>query len=106
MQVAEPNNIKIYSVTSASKSALPEWLARKNREHLKHDSSWRNRIELIQDFEFPEASLNLQQTPDGNYLMGTGVYQPQIRVWELSQLSCKFARHTSAENVKFEVFLQ
>jgi len=33
---------------------------------------WRHRIELIQDFEFPEASLKIRTTRDGKYVMATG----------------------------------
>ena len=68
--------------------------------------AWRNRIELIQDFEFPQASNRLKATDDGQYIMGTGVYKPQIRVWELSQMAMKFERHTEAENINFEILSQ
>lgn len=102
MQVSNANNVKIYCISSSSKSAIPEWLQRKNSAKLKYDQAWRNRIELIQDFEFPEASVKLKPTPDENYIMATGVYKPQIRVFELSQLSMKFERHTTSENVTFE----
>ena len=47
MQVANPNNIKIYNL-SAGKS-LPEWLTdRKKRSLQKKDGELRRRIELIQ----------------------------------------------------------
>eukprot|EP00842_Homolaphlyctis_polyrhiza_P000304 jgi/Hompol1/1274/HPOL_001151-RA len=103
MQVSNYNNVKIYSITSASRSAIPDWLARQNKNKLKNDQAWRNRIELIQDFEFPEASLRLKETRDGNFLIATGVYQPQMRVYELAQMSMKFDRHCEAENVQFEI---
>ncbi|KAH6583630.1 hypothetical protein BASA60_001349 [Batrachochytrium salamandrivorans] len=103
MQVANNNDVKIYSITSASRSAIPDWAVRKNKDKLKHDQAWRSRIELIQDFEFPEASLRIQATRDGNYIMATGVYQPQMRVFELGQMAMKFDRHTDAENVQFEI---
>ncbi|XJO74674.1 hypothetical protein BDV3_005460 [Batrachochytrium dendrobatidis] len=103
MQVANNNDVKIYSITSASRSAIPDWAVQKNKEKLKHDQAWRNRIELIQDFEFPEASLRLQMTRDGEYIMATGVYQPQMRVFEVSQMAMKLDRHTEAENVQFEI---
>jgi ribosome biogenesis protein ENP2 len=35
--------------------------------------------------------------------MATGVYKPQIRVFDLDQLSMKFERHTDCENVTFEI---
>jgi ribosome biogenesis protein ENP2 len=64
---------------------------------------YRARIELIQDFEFPEASNRIKCTADGNFAMATGVYKPQIRVYEFAEMSMKFERHTDAENVNFEV---
>jgi ribosome biogenesis protein ENP2 len=87
MQVSNANNVKIYSITSSSKSAIPEWLARRNSGKLRYDAAWRNRIELIQDFEFPEASMKIRTTPDQQYIMATGVYKPQIRV-SLVKLRC------------------
>ena len=60
-------------------------------------------IELIQDFEFPEASNKIKTTRDGHHAVATGTYKPQIRVWDLDQLSLKFERHTDAENVDFVV---
>ncbi|CAA7268364.1 unnamed protein product [Cyclocybe aegerita] len=35
--------------------------------------------------------------------MATGTYKPQIRVWDLDQLSQKFERHSDAENVDFVI---
>jgi len=37
LKVSNPNDIKIYSITSAAKLAIPDWLARRNRKSLKHD---------------------------------------------------------------------
>lgn len=62
-------------------------------------------MELIQDFEFPEASMRIKTTSDGKFCMATGVYKPQIRVFEYAEMSMKFERHTDAENINFAVFL-
>ena len=35
--------------------------------------------------------------------MATGVYKPQMRVYDLSELALKFERHTEAENIQFEI---
>lgn len=67
---------------------------------------YQRRIELIQDFEFPEASLKIKVTPDGRNIIASGTYKPQIRVYELSDLSMKFDRHTDSENVQFEMLSQ
>ncbi|KAI9502105.1 WD40-repeat-containing domain protein [Coemansia spiralis] len=96
------NNVKVYTVSGSNLSRkLPDWLARQKRRELQKDIEWTTRIELIQDFGFPEASLRIRITPDGQYGMATGVYKPQIRVYDFSNVSMKFDRHTNAENVNF-----
>ncbi|GLB39166.1 putative NUC153 domain containing protein [Lyophyllum shimeji] len=103
------NDVKVYTVNGAvagSSSSLPDWLTRKRaaakgkgkrviREHVE------GTIELIQGFEFPEASNRIKTTRDGHHVIATGTYKPQIRVWDLDQLAIKFERHTDAENVDF-----
>ncbi|KAK7036632.1 Small ribosomal subunit biogenesis [Paramarasmius palmivorus] len=105
----EAGNVKVYTVngaTAGASSSLPDWLTRKRaaskgkgkraiREHFQ------GTIELIQGFEFPEASNKVKTTRDGTHVIATGTYKPQIRVWDLGQLSLKFERHTDAENVDF-----
>ncbi|TRM60412.1 WD40-repeat-containing domain protein [Schizophyllum amplum] len=102
-------DVKVYTVNGAaagSSSSLPDWLTRKRavkgkgrkraiREQVE------GTIELIQGFEFPEASNRVKTTRDGHHVIATGTYKPQVRVWDLDQLSLKFERHTDAENVDF-----
>lgn len=64
---------------------------------------FRTRVELIQDFEFPEASNKIKTTRDGKYVVATGTYKPQMRVFEFADMSMKFERHTDAETLNFEV---
>ncbi|KAJ1841563.1 Small ribosomal subunit biogenesis [Coemansia sp. RSA 2703] len=98
------NNVKVYTVSGSSLSRkLPDWLARRKRRELQKDIEWTSRVELLQDFEFPEASMRIKTTPDGNFCMATGVYKPQIRVFEFADLSMKFDRHTDNENVDFVI---
>ncbi|OZJ04886.1 hypothetical protein BZG36_02508 [Bifiguratus adelaidae] len=104
LEVTNPNNVKIYTVSGGLGSrAIPDWLARRKRKALKRDLDYRTRIELIQDFEFPEASNRIKLTRDGKFAIATGVYKPQMRVFEFSEMSMKFDRHTDAENVNFEI---
>ncbi|KAG0237303.1 hypothetical protein BGW42_001223 [Actinomortierella wolfii] len=104
LQVQNANNVKIYTVSGSKGSrSIPDWLARRNKRALKNDLEWRHRIELIQDFEFPEASLKVKTTNDGKYAVATGVYKPQMRVFEFAEMSMKFDRHTDAENVDFQI---
>ncbi|KAL0958130.1 hypothetical protein HGRIS_000298 [Hohenbuehelia grisea] len=106
---ADTSNVKVYTVngpSAGSSSSLPDWLTRKRtsakakgkraaREHVE------STIELIQGFEFPEASNRIKTTRDGHHAIATGTYKPQVRVWDLDQLSLKFERHSDAENVDF-----
>ncbi|EDO37775.1 predicted protein [Nematostella vectensis] len=100
MQVSQPNNVKIYNL-SAGKS-LPEWLSERKRRTLqKNDIDIRRRIELIQDFEMPTASTNIQVSADNQYVMATGVYKPRVRCYDTTQLSLKFERCLDSDIVKF-----
>lgn len=95
-------NVPVYQVAGTNASRLiPDWLAKKRKKALKNDPEFENRIELIQDFQFEEASNKIKVTRDGQYCMATGTYKPQIHVYDFSQLSLKFDRHTDAENVDF-----
>jgi ribosome biogenesis protein ENP2 len=75
MQVYHPNNVKIYSVTSASRSAIPDWVAKKAKRALKDDQDYTRRIDLVQDFDFPEASNRIKISPDGKYILATGTLE-------------------------------
>lgn len=110
MVALDPNSVKVYTVNGApagSSSSLPDWLTRKRAVKAKGKRAVREHvegsIELIQHFEFPEASNRIKTTRDGHHVIATGTYKPQMRVWDLDQLSLKFERHSDAENVDFEV---
>lgn len=105
-------DVKVYTVNGAvagSSSSIPDWLIRKRaakgkgkriaKEHVQ------GAIELIQGFEFPEASNKIKTTKDGHHAIATGTYKPQTRVWDLDNLNLKFERHSDAENVDFIVSL-
>ncbi|KAF9529978.1 NUC153 and WD40 repeat-containing nucleolar rRNA processing-related protein [Crepidotus variabilis] len=108
MGLVDPNNVRIYTVngaTTSSSSSLPDWLTRKREAKGKSKRARKEHvegaIELIQGFEFPEASNKVKTTRDGHHIIATGTYKPQMRVWDLDQLSLKFERHSDAENVDF-----
>ncbi|KAF8886553.1 NUC153 and WD40 repeat-containing nucleolar rRNA processing-related protein [Infundibulicybe gibba] len=104
-------NVKVYTVNGAaagSSSSLPDWLTRKRAAANGKGKRARREqvegtIELIQGFEFPEASNRVKTTRDGHHAIATGTYKPQMRVWDLDQLSLKFERHSDAENVDFVI---
>ena len=103
LPVTTLNNVRVYNISGNAHRSLPDWLVRKSARSLKKDAEWTRRVELIQDLEFPEASLQSKFTPDGKYLIATGTYKPQFRVYELAEMSMKFDRHTDAETVAFDV---
>ncbi|KAG0696289.1 hypothetical protein DFH29DRAFT_1082955, partial [Suillus ampliporus] len=81
-------DVKVYTVNAGKGKRV-------SREHVQGN------IELIQGFEFPEASNKIKTTRDGYYAIATGTYKPQTKVWDLDELNLKFERHSDAENVDF-----
>ncbi|KAK5680075.1 Small ribosomal subunit biogenesis [Elasticomyces elasticus] len=102
MKLSNQSSVPIYTIAGASTARpLPEWLARKRRRSLKRDPEFANRIELLQDFEFEEASSCVRVSEDGEWAMSTGTYKPQIHTHYLPHLSLSFARHTDTLNQTF-----
>ncbi|XP_026683384.1 nucleolar protein 10-like [Diaphorina citri] len=66
-------------------------------------SDIRRRIELIQDFEMPGVSTSVRISPDGQYVLSTGIYKPRVRCYETDNLSMKFERCFDSEVVTFEI---
>lgn len=42
---------------------------------LKNDPEFANRVELLQDFDFEEASQCVRASEDGDWVMSTGTYK-------------------------------
>jgi ribosome biogenesis protein ENP2 len=62
-----------------------------------------DRIELIQDFDMPIVSNQVQTSPDGQYIFATGVYKPKVKCFDVTQYSMKFERCFDSECVKFKI---
>jgi len=112
MATAAQDSAKVYTVNGAasgSGTSLPDWLTRKRaakggkgrRAIVKERIE--GTIDLIQHFEFPEASIKIKTTRDGHHAIATGVYKPQMRCYDLDELTLKFERHSDCENVDFLV---
>jgi ribosome biogenesis protein ENP2 len=107
------SGVKVYTVNgtaagAGSASSLPDWLTRKRavksgRSKRSIREQFEGTVNLIQDFEFPEASHRIKVTRDGHHAIATGVYKPRMKVYDLDQLTLKFERHSDAENVDFLV---
>jgi ribosome biogenesis protein ENP2 len=97
------NDVKVYNCTGGR--TLPEWyedFRKKKVTSLRYNTDFRNRIDLLQDFEFPSASTCISMSKDKRYIGATGTYKPQIKVFDTQQLGLKFERHLDAEAVKFQ----
>ncbi|POS86308.1 putative isomerase YbhE [Erysiphe pulchra] len=102
MKLTNSNDVLVYTVAGACTARpLPDWLARKRKRSLKNDPEYANRVELLQDFEFDEASICVRVSEDGEWIMSTGTYKPQIHTHYLPHLSLSFARHTTSLNQSF-----
>eukprot|EP00752_Nemacystus_decipiens_P011789 g10460.t1 len=99
MQVSTFHGVKIYNLSSGK--TLPQWLSEKKRRSLSKDVDYRRRIELLQDFDFPTASQKACVSKDGEYVIVAGTYPPQIKVFDVADLSMKFERHLDCEAVDF-----
>ncbi|KAI9864176.1 MAG: hypothetical protein M1824_005571 [Vezdaea acicularis] len=102
MKLSNQSSVPVYTISGSSTARpLPEWLARKRKRSLKNDPEYANRVELLQDFEFEEASACIRASDDGQWVMSTGTYKPQIHTHYLPHLSLSFARHTTSLNLTF-----
>ncbi|KZF21029.1 WD domain-containing protein [Xylona heveae TC161] len=102
MKLTNHSGVPVYTIAGSSTARpLPEWLQRKRKRSLKTDPEFANRVELLQDFEFEEASSCIRVSEDGEWVMSTGTYKPQIHTHYLPHLSLSFTRHTNTLNQTF-----
>lgn len=101
MSVLELNNIKVFNLSSGK--SLSQFIddSARTKKSLRYNTDYKNRLELIQDFEFPTASSKVHVSPDGDYIGASGVYPSQFRLFETSELSMKFQRNLDSEIIQF-----
>lgn len=51
----------------------------------------------------PGVSTSVRISPDGQYVLSTGIYKPRVRCYETDNLSMKFERCFDSEVVTFEI---
>jgi hypothetical protein len=74
MKLSNQSEVPVYTISGSNTSRpLPEWLARRRKRSLKDDPEYANRVELLQDFEFEEASQCVRASEDGEWVMSTGM---------------------------------
>ncbi|KAF9729462.1 hypothetical protein PMIN06_009373 [Paraphaeosphaeria minitans] len=103
MNISNDSAVPVYTIAGAEARPLPDWLVRRRKRSLKQDAAFAQRVELLQDFEFQEASQCVRVSEDGEWVMSTGTYKPQIHVHNLSQLALSFERHTNTINETFQL---
>ncbi|KAL2613245.1 hypothetical protein R1flu_024937 [Riccia fluitans] len=101
MKVTSLNGVKVYNVSG--QRSFASWVAPAKMRALRKDDEYMRRIELLQDLQFDTASTRLKATRDGQYLVASGIYPPQVKVYELKEMSLKFERHLNAEIVDFQI---
>ncbi|XP_020112876.1 nucleolar protein 10 [Ananas comosus] len=95
------NGVKLYSLSGQRSTAT--WLTPKKQRALRKDKGYQQRVDLIQDLSFETATTKIKATPNGEYVIASGIYPPQVKVYELKQLSMKFERHLISEIINFQV---
>lgn len=77
MKLSNQSEVPVYTISGSNTARpLPEWLARRRKRSLKDDPEYANRVELLQDFEFEEASHCIRASEDGEWVMSTGKSHP------------------------------
>ncbi|KAL5726458.1 hypothetical protein ACHQM5_009500 [Ranunculus cassubicifolius] len=95
------NGVKMYSVSGQKSEAT--WINPKKKNALRKDLDYQKRVDLVQDLRFETATTKIKATPDGEFLIASGVYPPQVKVYELKELALKFERHLISEIIDFQV---
>ena len=73
MKLSNSSNVPVYTVSGSSTArVLPEWLSQRRKRSTKLDPEYNSRVELLQDFEFEEASQCIRVSEDGEWVMSTG----------------------------------
>lgn len=52
------------------------------------------RLELVQDYGFPNACQRIKATPDGNYIYGSGYHPPSVRATHSQHNPCTQRSYT------------
>jgi len=94
------NGVKLYSLTG-NRYVAP-WVLAKKRA-LRKDKEYQRRLDLIHDLRFETATTKIKLTPDDQFVIASGIYPPQVKVYELKELSMKFERHMISEIINFQV---
>lgn len=103
LTVIQSNDKKIYNLSETQSISN---LILKHKQKAKPElteGKEGTQMSVIQNFEFPAASNKLAVSRDSNYIIASGVYGPQLRIYETSQMSMKCMRGFDSEIVDFKI---
>ena len=98
MKASNPGTVAVYTVSGASGRTLPEWISKKRRSRKNGGDDEADHVQLLQDFEFEGHSECIRISEDGDYIVSTGAYKPQMHVHDLKQLSVRLSLCTFSSN--------
>ncbi|KJP85639.1 hypothetical protein AK88_04711 [Plasmodium fragile] len=103
------NGIKIYSLTSGrvspeSGGGIGGFGKAHGRKQKKNASIGRseNSVEILHDLEFSQKSEQVKISDDDRYICISGMYPPQVGLYDTKEMSIKHRRHFDEEVVNFE----
>ncbi|KAL9324396.1 hypothetical protein ACSQ67_009253 [Phaseolus vulgaris] len=102
MKSTSINGVKMYTIASQQPS-LASWLPSKKKNSHRNVKSYTQNLQLLDDLRFATAATKIKATPDGEYIVASGIYPPQVKVYEVRELGLKFERHLDSEIVDFQV---
>lgn len=103
VQVSEINGLKIYNLTGGKSLYEMVKEANFNYKKLKKNDEYMNRLEILQDFDFPVSAGCIRVSNDGNYIFASGIYPPRMRLYDLNEMSMKCERGVDSEIRKIEI---
>jgi hypothetical protein len=106
MKLSNQSSVPVYTISGSSTARpLPEWLAKRRKRSLKNDTEYANRVELLQDFGFEEASQCIRVSEDGDWVMSTGRLHAIPRSLSFFLLPCLSPHFRLFQTHKFLTFV-
>ena len=88
----------------AKGKTLPEFIeeSKSNRKSLRYNEDFRKRMELLHDMQFKGNSSHVAISEDQNFVVASGAYPPEIRLFDLGELGMKCVRRLDHEIIQSE----
>lgn len=103
LTVTQSNEKKIYNLSETRQIGQLIQSHKKKSKFAKKDQAGETDLCLIQNFEFPTASQKIAISNDLNYIIASGLYGPQLRIFDTAQLSMKCMRGMDSEIVDLQI---